>query len=195
MTESVRTAEPSRVEKAPGDTAHSARMVMVVLALAAGFAFVPRATASCGKTTGDEDGPDFTASVIANPSEPGQKTMTLSGLRGHPVVLDFWATWCGPCQVELPIVNGIAKRFKSEGVVVLGVNTQDSEGRALAPVLAARKGLTFPILLDEDNAISRKYHVDGLPTLVVIAKDGKIAAVRTGVTGEAELERLVRKVL
>lgn len=195
MTESVRTAEPSRAAKAPGDMAHSARMVMVVLALAAAFALVPRATASCGKTTGDEDGPDFTASIIANAAEPGQKTMTLSALRGHPVLIDFWATWCGPCQAELPIVNGIARRFKNEGVVVIGVNTQDSEGRALAPILAARKGLTFPILLDDDNAISRKYHVDGLPTLVVISKDGKIAAVRTGVTGEAELERLVRKVL
>ncbi|HSO40522.1 MAG TPA: TlpA disulfide reductase family protein [Labilithrix sp.] len=192
MTESARTAA---VEKAPGDTAHSARMAVIVLALAAGFAVVPRVTAGCGKTSGDEEGPDFTATVIANAADPSQHTVTLSALRGHPVLIDFWATWCGPCQVELPIVNGVARRFKDEGLVVLGVNTDDKDGRVLAPALAARKGITFPILLDPDNAVGRKYHVDGLPTLVVLSKEGKIVAVRSGVTGEAELERLVRKVL
>jgi cytochrome c biogenesis protein CcmG/thiol:disulfide interchange protein DsbE len=192
MTESVRAAAAS---KAPSDASHSARMVMVVLALAAGFAIVPRATAGCGKATGDEDGPDFTASVIANAAEPAQTTMTLSSLRGHPVLIDFWATWCQPCQAELPIVNGIARRFKDKGLVVLGVNTEDQNGRQLAPVLAARKGLTFPILLDDDHAVASKYHVSGLPTLVVLSKEGKIIAVRSGVTGEDELERLIRKVL
>jgi thiol-disulfide isomerase/thioredoxin len=192
MTESVRSAA---ADKAPSDAAHSARMAMVVLALAAGFALVPRATASCGKASGDEEGPDFTASVIANAAEPDQKTMTLSALRGHPVLIDFWATWCGPCQAELPIVNGIARRFKDAGLVVLGVNTDDPNGRELAPVLVARKGVTFPILFDADHTIAHKYKVDGLPTLVVISKEGKIVAVRSGVTGDADLERLIRKVL
>lgn len=192
MTESVRATASG---KAPGDASHGARMVLVVLALAAAFAIVPRATAGCGKATGEEEGPDFTASVIANAAEPAQKTMTLSSLRGHPVLIDFWATWCQPCQAELPIVNGIARRFKDNGLVVLGVNTDDQNGLQLAPVLAARKGLTFPILLDDDHAVAAKYRVSGLPTLVVLDKAGKIVAVRSGVTGEDELERLIRKVL
>ena len=192
MTESVRTAA---AEKAPGGAAHGARLVMVVLALAAGFALVPRLTASCGKVSGDEDGADFTASVIANPIEPGQKTMTLSALRGHPVILDFWATWCGPCQAEATIINSIAQRFKDRGLVVIGVNTSDASGRTLAPAFAARKGLTFPIVFDEDDGIAHKYRVDNLPTLVVLNKEGKIVAVRRGVTSDADLERLVRQVL
>jgi len=167
---------------------------MIVLALATGFAMVPRLTAGCSKGT-DEDAPDFTAVVIANGADPSQTSITLSSLRGHPVLIDFWATWCGPCQAELPIVNGIARRFKNEGLVVLGVNTSDEHGKELAPVLVARKGITFPILLDPDNAIARKYRADGLPTLVVLSKEGKVVAVRSGVTGEAELERLLRKVL
>ncbi len=192
MSESVRTS--AAADKAPGGSSNSARMVMIVLALAAGFAIVPRVTAGCGKST-DEEGPDFTASVVANAADPSQTTITLSSLRGHPVLIDFWATWCGPCQAELPIVNGIARRFKNDGLVVLGVNTDDKDGKVLAPALVARKGITFPILLDPDNAIGRKYHVDGLPTLVVLSKEGKVVAVRSGVTGEAELERLLRKVL
>ena len=179
----------------PRSGAHNVRMALLVLALAAGFALVPRVTAGCGKPSGDEEGPDFTASVIANSLDPAQKTMTLSSLRGHAVLIDFWATWCQPCQAELPIVNGIAHRFKGDGLVVIGVNTDDDNGRVLAPVLAARKGITFPILFDDDHGVARKYHVDSLPTLVVLSKEGKIVAVRSGVTGDAELERILRKVL
>ena len=140
----------------------------------------------------------FTASVIANApdgADAAQPTMTLSALRGHPVVLDFWATWCGPCQAEAPIVNGISQRFKDRGLVVIGVNTSDASGRTLAPAFAKRKGLTFPIVFDEDDVIAHKYSVENLPTLIVLNKEGKITAVRRGVTSDTELERLVRSVL
>ena len=177
----------------PADTAHTARMTLVVVALAAGFAFVPRLTQSCGKTGGTEEAPDFTASVVANALDTEQKTLTMSSLRGHPVVLDFWATWCGPCQAEAPIVNGIAQRFKDQGLVVIGVNTSDAEG--LAAKFAKVKGLTFPIVYDDGNTIANKYRVDNLPTLIVVSKEGKMVAVRHGVTSDAELEKLVRKVL
>lgn len=168
-------------------------MVLVVLALAAAFAFVPRLTNGCGKASGNEDAPDFTATVVANPLDPTQTTLTLGALRGHPVVLDFWATWCGPCQAEAPIVNAIAQRFRDKGLVVIGVNTSDAEG--LAEKYAAKKGLSFPIVYDDGNTIANKYKVDNLPTLIVVSKEGKIIAVRHGVTSDSDLERLVRQVL
>jgi thiol-disulfide isomerase/thioredoxin len=176
-----------------GSAAHNARMALVVLALAAGFAFVPRATASCGKASGTEEAPDFTAAVVANGLEADQKTLTMSSLRGRPVVLDFWATWCGPCQAESPIVNGIAQRFKDKGLVVIGVNTSDAPG--LAERFVAKKNLAFTMVFDETNAVAQKFHVDNLPTLIVISKEGKISAIRHGVTSDADLERLVRRVL
>jgi cytochrome c biogenesis protein CcmG, thiol:disulfide interchange protein DsbE len=188
-------ADAAASPKQRGDTAHTARMALVILALAAGFAFVPRVTQSCGKSSGTQEAPDFTASVIANSLDPAQKTMTMSALRGHPVVLDFWATWCGPCQAEAPIVNAVAQRFKDKGLIVIGVNTSDTEGRTLAPIFALRKGLTFPIVYDDGDAIAHKYNVDNLPTLVIVSKEGKMVAVRHGVTSDADLERLVRQVL
>ena len=109
------------------------------------------------------------------------------------VLVDFWASWCGPCQAEAPIVNAVAQRFKDKGLVVVGVNTSDAEG--IAAVFAAKKGLLFPIVYDEGNGIANKYRVDSLPTLIVISKEGKIVAIRHGVTSDSDLERLVRQVL
>jgi thiol-disulfide isomerase/thioredoxin len=177
----------------PSDRGHNLRMMLVVLGLAAGFAFAPRLTQGCTKSIGTEDAPDFTANVVANPLVPAQSKMTMSALRGQPVIIDFWATWCGPCRAESPIVNGISQRFKDKGLVVIGMNTSDSDG--LAAKFASKMGLTFPILYDENNSIANKYHVENLPTLIVISKEGKMVAVRHGVTSDAELERLVRQVL
>jgi len=168
-------------------------MVMVVLALALGFAFVPRAMRSCNSASTSGPAPDFTANVVANRLEAEHGTLTLSALKGHPVVLDFWATWCGPCQAEAPIMNGLAKRYKDRGLVVVGVNTSDAEG--LAEKFAARKGLGFPIVYDEGNDIAKKYGVDSLPTLVVVSKEGNVVAVRRGVTSESDLARLVDPLL
>lgn len=166
---------------------------MVVAALAAGFALVPRLTAGCTRTTGDEDAPAFTAPIVANAPEPDQKTFSLAAVRGRPVLIDFWATWCGPCQAESPIIDGVSRRFKDRGLVVVGVNTSDEPG--LAEAFARRKGLTFPILFDERNRVASQFRADTLPTLVVISKAGKIVAVRHGLTSESDLDRLVRSVL
>lgn len=178
------------------------RTLVAVIALAAGLALVPRAMRGCEGTSGDEDAPDFTARLVANgeslglppsqsPSAPG--SLELKSLRGRPVVLDFWATWCGPCQAESPIVNTIAQRYKDRGLVVVGVNTSDEDG--LAERFVRKKGLGFPIVYDEGNDIAKRYHVSNLPTLVVLSKEGKIVAVRHGVTSDSALDDIVRRYL
>ena len=93
----------------------------------------------------------------------------------------------------MPVVNSIAQRLKERGLVGVGVNTSDEPG--LAEVYARRKKLAFPIAYDDANTVARKYHVENLPTLVLVSKEGKIVAVRHGITSDADLDRLVRGVL
>jgi thiol-disulfide isomerase/thioredoxin len=181
------------VPASPSESGEGFRTVLVVLALAAGFAFIPKLTNGCGAPEMSEDAPDFASRIVANAPTPAQPIVKLSDLRGHPIILDFWATWCGPCQAEAPIVNSLSQRFRDQGLVVIGVNTSDERG--LAERFATRKGLTFPIVFDEGNDVARKYKVENLPTLFVISKEGKVVAVRHGITSDADLERLVKKVL
>lgn len=177
----------------------SARAALTVLALAAGFALVPRVSRGCAESALDEDAPDFSARLVANAESlrgadgAAPETLELSSLRGRPVVLDFWATWCGPCQVEAPIVNTIARRYKDKGLAVVGVNTSDEDG--LATAFVRKKGLGFPVVYDQNSAIAKRYGVTSLPTLIVVSKTGKIVAVRRGVTSDSALDELVRRYL
>ncbi len=188
-TSTTRKERTARAEKA--DTT---RTVLAIVALAAGFALLPRLSHGCEESLAkNEIAPDFAARLVANAESDAQKTISMQGLAGKPVLLDFWATWCGPCQAELPVVNAIAERFKDRGLVVVGVNTSDEPG--LAEVYARKKRLGFPIVFDDANAVARKYHVESLPTLVLVSKEGKVVAVRRGITSDADLDRLVRSVL
>lgn len=164
-------------------------MLGALLLCGAAFASAKIAGMGNGK---DREAPDFRAPLVLNAPDE-QPEFVLSELRGKAVVLDFWASWCGPCRAEAPVLQRLHERYAAEGVQIVGVNTSDEEGMA-AP--AARKWkLSFPIVVDGDHRIARQYGVSGLPTLVVISKTGKIVAIRTGTTSEAVLEELVRKAL
>jgi len=117
----------------------------------------------------------------------------LAELKGHPVVLDFWATWCEPCQMAAPILDRVSRKNQGKGLVVVGVNTSDRPG--LAPVFAKRKGLSYPIVYDSDEEVARLYGVSNLPTLIVINSAGNIVAVQTGFESESSLEDLVNQAL
>ena len=176
-------------EGAEGRVATPLGVVAIILAMLFAFAVLPRLFTPPQSAFVGKEAPAFTLNVVANGEKP---QLSLAELKGKPVLLDFWATWCGPCQAEAPILNKIAQRFKERGLVVVGVNTSDQPG--LAGPWARSRGISFPIVFDADD-VAQKYDVDSLPTLVLVSKEGKVLAVRTGLTTDAELERLVTSAL
>jgi cytochrome c biogenesis protein CcmG, thiol:disulfide interchange protein DsbE len=135
--------------------------------------------------------PDFTLEVV-HQGDKGAR-MQLSALKGQAVILDFWATWCGPCRMEAPILSRIADKYKGKGLTVLGVNT-DSDAE-LPRLFAQQRKLSYPIVFDAKNEASRQYGVNSLPTLVLVGRDGKILAVRSGLVDEGSLDEMIAKAL
>ena len=178
-----------------GGALYSVSLALLILALLFGFAVLPRLFRA--QTLEGKEAPDFALKVLANGREKAlvatNETLTLSELRGQAVLLDFWATWCGPCKLEAPIVNRVAQRFKERGLVVVGVNTSDPDGNGGA--WARRNGITYPIVFDEGDDVAHRYGVSNLPTLVLISRTGKILATRTGVTDDDDVESLVKEAL
>ncbi len=118
--------------------------------------------------------PDFTLATAAGDE------FTLSELRGRPVLINLWASWCGPCRTEMPAIERVYRAYRDEGLVVLAVNVthQDSQQAALA--FAAEYGLTFPILLDLDGQVARAYQMRALPSTYFVDPSGRISEVVIG---------------
>jgi cytochrome c biogenesis protein CcmG, thiol:disulfide interchange protein DsbE len=134
--------------------------------------------------------PDFALPVI-HQGEAGNR-VRLSDLRGKRVVLDFWASWCGPCREQAPILNALAQRHEAAGdLVVVGVNTSDEKDSAIQ--FARSANLAYVSVFDEGNRVAAAYSVTGLPTLVVVDEAGKIVAVRRNVVRQKELDQLVAR--
>src|ERR1019366_776284 len=90
----------------------------------------------------------------------------LSQYKGQVVLVNFWATWCGPCQQEMPLLDQMYKKYKPAGFTLIGVNV-DKEAPAVKELLT-RKPVSFPVLLDPANQVSKAYHVDEMPSSVII---------------------------
>ncbi len=119
-----------------------------------------------------EAAPDFTLK-----SNKG-KNMRLAELRGNVVMLNFWASWCGPCRKEMPLLDALSQRYGAAGFTLLGVNVEE-DPRAGDKIIE-EMGITFPILYDAESDVSQAYNVDAMPTTVMIDKDGKIRYVNRG---------------
>ena len=118
--------------------------------------------------------PDFTLDLL------GGGEVTLSDLRGKPVVVNLWASWCPPCRAEMPAIEKVYRDYKDLGLVVLGVNTTNQDSEADAATFVREYGLTFPIPLDRDGSVSMRYSLRGLPTTFFIDRMGIIRSVIVG---------------
>jgi peroxiredoxin len=117
------------------------------------------------------------APAFSLPSLSGQST-ALSQYKGQVVMVNFWATWCGPCQQEMPLLDQMYKKYKPAGFTLLGVSV-DKDAPPVKDLLE-RKPVSFPILLDPANQVSRAYHVDEMPSSVIIDRKGNVRYVHRG---------------
>jgi thiol-disulfide isomerase/thioredoxin/outer membrane lipoprotein-sorting protein len=159
------------------------------------FAFRPPAGARKVDQLGGEQPPeeDFTGRLAADfaLSDLAGNTHRLSEERGKVVMLDFWATWCGPCRMQMPAVDKLYQEFKSKGLVVFAVNQREPAERAQAYI--EKNSYTTTTLLDSQGEVGRQYGVRGIPTLVIIGRDGKIVAHWVGVHPETTLREGLKK--
>lgn len=120
------------------------------------------------------------------------RSYELKAYAGQPVVLNFWATWCGPCRVEMPSFQNASRKYNGR-ISLLGVN--QGESADLIREFAADVGVSYPLLVDEDSLVSRLYTVNNLPTTIFIDANGVVQEVIIGIISQAVLEDRIEQLL
>ena len=132
---------------------------------------------------------DKPAPPISMPLYNGGGSITASDYVGKPVVVNFWASWCGPCRQEAPIFERLSQEYGERGVLFIGVNIQDSEADAEAYL--SEYDITYPNGRDEDGSISVDYGIIGIPVTFFINRDGVVQRRWAGVMRETQLREWI----
>lgn len=119
--------------------------------------------------------------------------VSIAGLRGQVVVLNFWASWCAPCRSEMPAFDAAAKRYRDRGVVVLGLASKDTEAAARA--FASEIGVSYPLGYDTGDQIAASYKIYGMPSTLFLDRQGRIARRVPGVLTESQLGSYIDELL
>ena len=122
------------------------------------------------------------------------KTLRLSDLRGKAVLLNFWATWCGPCKIEMPWFVDLQNQYGSQGLQIVGVAMDDGSKEEIAK-FAKDMGVNYPILIGKESVGDQYGGVPALPESFLIARDGKIVDKIVGLRGKSEIEDSIKKAL
>ncbi len=129
---------------------------------------------------------DFTLHTLA-----GNQPVKLSEQKGKVVLLDFWATWCGPCRGWLPIVAKAQRDYAGQGLQVYAVNLREPESK-VRDYLAKQK-IDVPVLMDRTGSVGADYRASSIPLTVVVGRDGKVVRVMVGLHGEEDLKDVLRE--
>lgn len=144
----------------------------LLVAFALGLTLLAGALPAQAVVTVQSAAPDFTLQTAEG------RNLRLQEQRGQVVMVNFWATWCGPCRQEMPHLNRLYGKYQASGFTLLGVNVDDDPRQAVAA--AARLGLKFPVLLDADKAVIKRYDIGSMPASVLIDRDGRVRYLHRG---------------
>jgi len=134
--------------------------------------------------------PDFTLKSLDD------EMVTLSQFRGQPVLINFWATWCPPCRLEMPDLVKAYEAHQPEGFVLLGVNLTFQDSLPDVQAFVDEFGMTFPVLLDEAGEVTENlYRLRGLPLSVFVNREGVIARLHIGALTASQIETYVGEIL
>ena len=122
------------------------------------------------------------------------KTVHLSDYRGKVVLLDFWATWCGPCKMEIPWFMEFERKYKDRGFAVLGVSMDDDGWKVVKPFIQ-ETAMNYRVLLGNDQTGDLYGGIEALPTAYLIDREGRIAVQHVGLTGRRDFEDGIEKLL
>lgn len=135
-----------------------------------------------GLSDGDQ-APDFTVRTTAGEEYP------LSSLRGRVVLLNFWATWCGPCEREMPELQAVYDAYRDRGFTIIAINFEESAAQITA--FAEERQLSFPLALDEEGKIHERYAIIGQPRTVILNENGVIIKTFHGIVIQSQLEEIL----
>ena len=114
------------------------------------------------------------------------RTLHLQQLRGQVVLVNFWATWCGPCREEMPRLQALYDKYHPSGFTLIGVNVDEDPRNAMG--IAQKLKVSFPVLLDTDKTVSRLYDMGSMPATVLIDRDGRVRFLHRGYRDGVETE-------
>ncbi|MDQ5978475.1 MAG: hypothetical protein QG602_1449 [Verrucomicrobiota bacterium] len=140
------------------------------------------------------------ASVVGQPApavtfkDLAGKEVSLASLKGKVVVVDFWATWCGPCRVEIPGYIEMQKKYGKDGVVIVGVSL-DQKGPKHVQKFVEQNAMNYTIVMGDSDTVSAFGGFDSIPTTFLISRDGKILHEKSGAMAHEEYEAILKKAL
>jgi peroxiredoxin len=164
---------------------------VVLVGLLASTACAPSRTVSAQSLKSSKDrkpAPDFELKDVNG------KVIRLSDYKGKAVMIDFWATWCGPCQVEIPWFIDFQRKYKDQGFVVIGVSLDDDGWKAVTP-FAEKMKINYPIVMGNDPTADLYGAAEALPTTVLIDRNGNVASIHVGLAGKQEFQDAIEKLL
>jgi cytochrome c biogenesis protein CcmG/thiol:disulfide interchange protein DsbE len=176
------------------------RHLLIAVALLAGLAACSssrsgRASKDAGEASDIKpDGKGLKLAPDFSLPDPDGKAVRLSDFKGKVVLLDFWATWCGPCKIEIPWFIEFQRKYKDQGFTVLGVSMDEGGWSEVRPFVDQMK-MNYPVLLGNDDMTAPFGGIEVLPTTLIIDKQGRVFAMHKGLTSKDDFENAIKGLL